>query len=262
MQIVNTIHLFTSLLTYIMINGFGINWTSTSLFYCKFRWFYVQLCVYLSFTCMCLAIIDQFLATCSHPRWNRWNNLKLAHYVVIGAVIIWILHGIPFLMYYNLVISSITNKSSCAITNAIFQNYNNFTSSILGNSLPIIIMLLFGILAYRNVKRIAYRTVPLVRRELDKQLTVMVLVQVFCDIITVIPQIIYSIFSLIIGTPTDLITLTKLNFIYNVVLMLYYFHFVVGINNIKILMKNFEFLYIYRIHFTSMYVYQNDFVNN
>jgi hypothetical protein len=33
MSIVNTLHLFTSLLTFIMINGFGINWTNMSLFY-------------------------------------------------------------------------------------------------------------------------------------------------------------------------------------------------------------------------------------
>jgi hypothetical protein len=36
MSIVNILHLFTGLLTFIMINGFGINWTNMSLFYCKF----------------------------------------------------------------------------------------------------------------------------------------------------------------------------------------------------------------------------------
>jgi len=68
-----------------MINGFAINWTNMSLFYCKFRAFYVQSCVLISFTCMCLAIIDQFLATCSN---SRWNNIKLARYLVIGIVVI------------------------------------------------------------------------------------------------------------------------------------------------------------------------------
>jgi hypothetical protein len=101
MSIVNTSHLFTGLLTYIMINGFGIDWTSMSLGYCKFRYFYVALCLLISLTCMCSATIDQFLATCSNPRWYQWNNIKIARYIVIGAVILWILHGIPFLIYYN-----------------------------------------------------------------------------------------------------------------------------------------------------------------
>ena len=51
MSFVNTLYLFTGLLTFIMINGFGINWTTMSLFYCKFRPFYVQTSVLLSFTC-------------------------------------------------------------------------------------------------------------------------------------------------------------------------------------------------------------------
>ena len=67
-SVVNIVHLFTGLFTFIMINGFGINWTIMSPFYCKFRPFLVQLCVLTSFTCICLATIDQFLATCSNPR--------------------------------------------------------------------------------------------------------------------------------------------------------------------------------------------------
>ena len=88
-------------------------------------------------------------------------------------------------------------------------------------------------MAYRNVQQIAYRTVPLVRRELDKQLTVMVLVQVFCDILAVTPQIISSIFSVIIGTPSDLATWTKLNSIKNLTYLLYFIHFVVCIIYVK-----------------------------
>jgi hypothetical protein len=43
MSFVDTLQLFTGLFIFIMINGFGINWTDMSLFYCKFRAFYVQL---------------------------------------------------------------------------------------------------------------------------------------------------------------------------------------------------------------------------
>jgi hypothetical protein len=124
---------------------------------------------------MCLAIIDQFLATCSNPRWNQWNNIKIARYIMMGVVLVWILHEILFLMYYNHMISSITGTSSCVITNDIFQKYYTVVYlPVLMGILPVIIMIIFGILAYRNVQQIAYRAVPLVRRELDKQLTVMV----------------------------------------------------------------------------------------
>jgi hypothetical protein len=180
MSMVNILHLFIGPLTYIMINGFGINWTNTSIFYCKFRSFSVSFSALMSFTCMCLATIDQYLATCAQPRWHQWNNIKLARYMVTGAVIVWLLHGIPFILYNDHILSLITSTSNCAITNAIFNTYyTGFHLPVLITTLPITIMFLFGILAYRNVQQIAYRTVPLVRRELDKQLTAMVLVQIF-----------------------------------------------------------------------------------
>jgi hypothetical protein len=229
MSAVNTLHLFTGLLTYIMINGFAINWPNMSLFYCKFRPFNVQLLLLTSFSCMCLATIDQFFATCSDPRWRTWNNIKVARYILIGIGITWILHGIPFLIYFNQILSSITGKVSCIVTNVIFQNYYTiFHLTVLTTFLPIIIMIIFGILAYRNVQQLAYRTVPLVRRELDKQLTVMVLVQVFCDIIAIVPSAILNIFNYIVGTPTDPIIAAQLSLCSNLFVIMYYFHFVVN----------------------------------
>jgi hypothetical protein len=52
---------------------------------------------------------------------------------------------------------------------------------------PAVIAASFGWMAYRNVQQLAYRTIPLVRRELDKQLTLMVLVQVAANIFTLLP---------------------------------------------------------------------------
>jgi hypothetical protein len=234
MSFINTIHLFTGLLTYIMINGFGINWTDMSLFYCKFRPFYVQLCVLTSLTCFYFATIDQFLATCANPRWHQWNNIRFARSIMIGAVIVWILHGIPFLLYYNHTLLPNTSKTSCVITNVFFQKYQNvFYGCILTTSLPVIIIILFGSLAYRNVKQIAYRTVPLVRRELDKQLTVMVLVEVLYDVVVVTPYAIQYIAALIINAPSNSDIAIQLNSIKIITTIIYYFHFVVGINGIK-----------------------------
>ncbi len=261
MSFVNTLHLFTGLLTYIMIYGFAINWLNMSLFYCKFRSFNVQLLQLTSLSCMCLATIDQFFATCSDPRWRTWNNIKVARYMLIGIVITWILHGIPFLIYYNQIISPITGKISCIVTNVIFQKYYNiFHLIVLINCLPIIIMIVFGILSYRNVQQLSYRTVPLVRRELDKQLTVMVLVQVFYDVIAIIPSAIFNIFNCFFPTPTDPVIAAKLSLISILVIIIYYFHFVVNINYIY---KNDDFFfYFLRVHFTYIYVHQSDFVNN
>lgn len=223
------------------MNGFGINWTEMSLFYCKFRSFYVQFSILMSFTCMCLSIIDQYFATCSNPRWHKFNNIKLARYILLLGSIIWILHGIPFLLYYNHIPSSITGQINCVIININFQRYSSyFHTPFLISALPIIIIIIFGILSYRNVKQIAYRTIPLVRRELDRQLTIMVLIEGFYDVIAVTPLVIQTISFLIIGNATNLDTLLKLNFIKTITTVLHNAHFAVSIIYL-ILLKYFNY---------------------
>ncbi len=234
MSFLNTLHLFTGLITYIMINGFNISWTNMSLFFCKFRPYSVQFCVCMSYTCLCLATIDQFLATSSNPRWRQWNNIKFAHYMVTGVVIFWLLHGIPFVMYYNRTFSSTTGQSTCLITNPIFQNYYTVGFIlVLTTMLPIMVVILFGVLAYRNVQQIAYRAVPLVRRELDKQLTVMVLVEVSCDVIAATPIIIRTLYSVIIGAPSDPYALMQYRLIVNFTAIWSFLHYVVWINDVE-----------------------------
>lgn len=93
--------------------------------------------------------------------------------------------------------------------------------------LPIIVIIIFGFLAYRNVQQIAYRTVPLVRRELDKQLTTMVLLEVFSDLLFILPYFIFNSYSATINPPSGSILASELALIFNVVTIFYYWRFVV-----------------------------------
>jgi hypothetical protein len=90
MSIFNIGQLIVSGFSRIMITGFG--WTQTSLFYCKFRTMFLHLCSLTSFTCMCLATIDQFLATSSRRRWQQFSNIKIAYSLSLILVLIWIFH--------------------------------------------------------------------------------------------------------------------------------------------------------------------------
>jgi hypothetical protein len=206
MSFVNIGQLLTSLLSRILISGFMIDWTETSLFYCKFRNYCLQVCSLTSYTCMCLATMDQFLATSLRPRWQQFFTIKRAYFLCVLFSVIWLFHGIPSLIWYRPTISPQTGSVSCIITNAIFQQYFSYCyNAILAGILPIIITILFGSLAYINVRQIPYRAVPFVRRQLDKQLTSMVLVQVVYSFFVISPYTSVLIFvyatDLTIDTP-------------------------------------------------------------
>ncbi|CAF1257106.1 unnamed protein product [Rotaria sp. Silwood1] len=197
MSIFNTGLLVAGLFSRIMISGFTIDWGQSSLFYCKFRLFFLNTFTLMSLICICLATIDQYFATCSYPRWQQWSNFKLAYRLIIAFVLIAILHNIQYYLFYNHIQLPITGKISCIITNDIFAKYVSYWFNLVFiGFLPIIITVFFGSLAYYNVRQLTYRTLPLVRRELDKQLTVMVLVQVATNFFTLTPFNILSALSL------------------------------------------------------------------
>ena len=229
MSIFNIGQLFTGLLSRVMISGFNIDWTTTSLFYCKVRLLMFQLCTTVSYTCLCLATIDQYFATCSRPRWQQWSNLKLARRLVIGMTLLWILHAIPYAIFFEHVTSPSTQATTCVNTNYVFLQYRAyFAGLVLIGCLPVIITVLFGLLAYRNVKQLAYRAIPLVRRELDKQLTTMVLIQVVVNFFTNIPFVIMNAITLNPSITTDEVLWAKIQFVFSITLLLFYSYFAVS----------------------------------
>ncbi|CAF0834799.1 unnamed protein product [Adineta steineri] len=235
MSIFNIGQMLTGLLSRIMTSGFGIDWTLTSLFYCKFRSYCFNVCASTSMTCVCLAIIDQYLATSSRVQWRQWCNIKIARRLVLLFVFIWIIQGIPYIIYYDQVISKTTGQVTCIITNNIFQQYAIYgTTLIIGKVIPICITFVFGLLAYHNVQQLGYRTVPLVRRELDKQLTVMILVLIVFAFFTNIPYTIALIVSTIPQFTLDPVLSAQIQFATLVTTYLVYIYFAVSVFKLNI----------------------------
>ena len=231
MSIVNIGQLFTGLLSRVMLSGFGVDWTQTSLFYCKTRLFIFQLCTLVSYTCLCLATIDQYFATCSRPRWQEWSNFKLARRLFVGTTLLWIVHNVPYAVFLDHVRSPTTQAVACVTTNGVFLQYRAyFVGLILVGWLPVIITVFFGILAWRNVQQLTYRTVPLVRRELDKQLTTMVLVQVVVNCFSDIPFVIMNVINLNPTIAGDEVTWARIQFTYAITLLFFYSYFAVSMD--------------------------------
>ncbi|CAF1411748.1 unnamed protein product [Adineta ricciae] len=218
--------LSTGLLALITNTLFGVDGTESSLFYCKFRPYCFQTCALSSLGCFCLATFDQYCATCSHPRWQQWSNIKRAKRLVIINIIIWALHGIPYLIFFEQIQSSITGNVKCTSRDFIFAYYRSYVIIfILFGILPMSISTIFGLLAFRNVQELGYRTIPIVRRELDKQLTKMVLIQLIVNIFTLLPNTIISTVLTSPNIPSNTLNQTYIQFAYSIALLLNYAYF-------------------------------------
>ncbi|CAF3491420.1 unnamed protein product [Rotaria socialis] len=226
MSFVNIGNLMAGLLSRIMISGFKLDWTLISPVYCKLRWYGLQFGVLTSFTCTCLAAIDQYMCTNARLEWRQWSTTNVAHRLILIMTIAWLLHGVPYLIYFNLVQAPITGGISCASDNLAFQQYHTYGYLIiLAGVIPLIITCIFGLLARNNVHQLAHRTVPLVQRSLDKQLTNMVLHQILFNFIFTFP---YTFHTILTSFPYDIKDpdiLAKLDFVNVITILFYYLSF-------------------------------------
>jgi len=149
-------------------------------------------------TFLLLAAIDQYFLTCSSSYWQKWPNTKRAHCLAGVFITIYILHGIPYFICRDHIISPSTNKTIfCRITNKKFIRYHAYSFFlILANLLPFLTAI-FGLMTYRNVRRLTYGKIRVFRHELDKQLTKMILIEILVCFCTFLPYSIQSIYGLI-----------------------------------------------------------------
>jgi hypothetical protein len=98
-------------------------------------------------------------------RGNRCTFYLIAE--SITSICIWI----PFVIFYDIV-----PPYGCIIFNQDLTRYYSYVYYPVVNGLiPVLISSLFGILAYRNVRHLVRRQIPVQRRRLDRQLTEMIL---------------------------------------------------------------------------------------
>lgn len=226
MSIFNIANLIGGLLTRIIITGFSIDLTIKSSFYCGFRWYYLYFSVLISFTMICLSTIDQYFSTSLNEYYRRLSNIKNSHRLSIIFIIFWVLLGIPYTIYFKTILNTQTNQLVCTSINKNYFQYHIYVYIItLAGILPTLITIIFGYLSYINIKTLSHRRLPIIRRELDKQLTKMILIQVIHNVFTTIPYVIMIAIIYSPYTPNDQLINSILQFILLITIYLYYLNF-------------------------------------
>ncbi|CAF0848096.1 unnamed protein product [Adineta steineri] len=177
------VQLLNATLARVLAAGFNIDLTRTSSVLCKLRQYSYGGIIGVVLTCDWLSVIDQYLVTSRSARLRQLSTMKLAYRVSFGVIVFWALHSIPFFFSTNI------QSGTCMITNSIFQSYYtyvNFWSFY--TTIPIIMQITFGTLAYRNMRMLQNN------RQLqgaDRQLTLMVCAQIGLILISTVPYAIY-----------------------------------------------------------------------
>jgi hypothetical protein len=170
----------------------GYNPAANSTIWCKLLTTIKQACGLCSLFSICFVTFDQFLSTNSRHNWRKISTYKLAYRLTFFNFLLLIPHGVLTLIYTE---SSLSE--GCTAFNPTFKTYlAYFYDPILLGALPLVTTIAFSLLAFRNVRRIIRRQVPVVRRRLDRQLTAMVLTRVVCLTLLGLPYTIFSLYQL------------------------------------------------------------------
>lgn len=236
------------------INVYHYDLTNMSLFWCKMRAMLLQTCMMISLITVCFSSIDQYLSTNHHYNLRKMSTLKLSHYLTLMNICFWILHSIPFGIFYK-----IDPLIGCTILNEDFKFYFSFGYLFILNGIfPLITSSIFSILSYYNVRRIIRLQIPIIRRKIDRQLTAMVLARVLFLFIVSVPFGIFFIYTLNTSNDTNnSIRISIQQLVLNVTSTLFYFNYAVCY-----LLNLMNLLTIYfRVHFIYIVFRQSDFVN-
>jgi hypothetical protein len=214
----NLAQTLSALTTRIFDAGFSVNLIQTS-WPCKLRSFFAQSSVLLSLTSMSLVTIDQFV---SSTNYHRWTSLRLARRHLLIALLVWSLHGITALIFWD------TPRGICTSNSSIYRNYvSYFYLPVLLGCLPISVMSIFGLLSFYKIRTSLSRTMNMARLSRDRQLTAMVLSQVLLIVCASLPYTLFYIYQLN-RAPTSEANSARYQLISTVFVLLYYAQFAVS----------------------------------
>ena len=177
----------------------------SALFTCKLSMCFGQTFALLSHCLMCYAAIDQCISTSMSERF-KGMTIRLIRRLILLSILLCILHGIPFLLYFDAQTLPGTNTTTCRPTDndGAFSKYTIYVAfPIIGGLLPILIMTVFALIALQNVRKMTRRRTHIIRLRLEKQLTAMVLIKIFSVCFTIVPFFLVYIIRYLITSHND-----------------------------------------------------------
>lgn len=163
---------------------------------CKLTYFFSQTTVPCAMTFLCLTAFDRWASTSSSVYLRHLSSIRIARFLFPCPFIFWSFINISFLIYSDLIPPTYT----CWFTNnsfAVIVSY--FLAPFLYTIFPLIILIIFAILTFRNIHSITYfRRQHGQNRQLKWEilLTKMIIIQTSFSICCTVPRAIFLLYWL------------------------------------------------------------------
>ncbi|CAF0759767.1 unnamed protein product [Adineta steineri] len=185
--IAQSVQYLTAGISRISAIGYNTDLTLLSPAWCKIRAYLIDTCYGVALTCEWLATIDRFLMTSRSANLRQLSKIKWAYCIGAGVVVFWTFTCVPDLIFTYI------SSNVCGNYNVIWGTYYTYVNHwFFYIIVPLVTVIVFGILAYRNIRTLANT------RQLqgaDRQLTYMIFGQIILIIISVLPDATFRAYS-------------------------------------------------------------------
>jgi hypothetical protein len=198
----NLFVLYVATLTRLLSSGWKIDPSNSNVTLCKLRIFFVYTSIALIQWFMVLASIDRYLSSCRNALYRQMSSLTIARKSIGLTILILALAHFHTFIWWT--VDYMGTKTYCNIFIYDYELAFQVFFLIFTCILPPILMTLFGILTIVNVRKLRTQVASQSNdarnerlRSKDRQLIVMLLIQVFATIFCTLPFSVANITSMI-----------------------------------------------------------------
>jgi hypothetical protein len=203
----NVVVVYWVIITRILSDGYGDDLSVHSTIFCQIRYFLTYYSRTLSTWFIVLACIDRWLSSAQARQ--RFNTVLFARQMILFICIVCFISYVHVLFLFGIQKSPTSSSVTCYALTGIYRVFSDLQYLIFYALGPPILMLLFGLLTLKNLRRTRRLVLPTINtqnqsqinstKKRDNQLLVMLLLQIVIIIIFTLPfaiQKLYDTFSL------------------------------------------------------------------
>lgn len=194
----NIFSIYIGLLTRYLSTSWNKDPSLTNNILCKLRIYFVYSCLSCVLWYTVLASIDRYLSSSHNAKLRGLSKLRIAQKIIIFSTIFIYLIHIHILIYYE------SRQNNCNSSSNIYSIFFNIFFFIISCTIPIILMIIFGLLTIINVQKSRKRLMRQINnienqrlKSNDRQLILMVLFQILITIIISTPYSFINLYYII-----------------------------------------------------------------
>lgn len=188
----NFVVLYWVIFTRIFSDGYGIDLSVRSESFCRLRYFLTYYSRTLSTWSIVLACVDRWFSSIQAQ--HRFNTVRYARITILIAAVVCFISFIHVLFLFGVQINPRTFASTCYAQTGVYRLLSDLQYLLFYALGPPVLMLFFGLLTLKNIRRNRRLVIPTTQtenqksvRHRDVQLLVMLLFQILIIIIFTLP---------------------------------------------------------------------------